>query len=663
VLGLLLAILVLPATVRAALDFLPLDQVRPGMKGIGRTVFSGGRIEDFGVEVVDVMRGTRPKGNLILFRGTGEVLQHTGIIAGMSGSPVYIDGKLVGAIAFAYPFVKDPIGGITPIEEMLELDRYPLPDAKDVGGMESGPAGNTESGAAPGAAPTGRQKRAADKDHRAGDDPTGTARGAGNAAAFAALWSTFIRSDDAPPPGARPGETAFAVAVGMVPPAMSGLEADGLGGDLRPLPVPLAFAGWEPAVVDAARDATGKAGFLAAETARPSAEEDVTRAAADASPREPAILEPGSAVAVELVGGDATIAAIGTVTALDGNRVYAFGHPMVQGGPVAFPMFGARIHSVMPSLQVSFKMGSPTVALGGVWQDRRPGVLGLLGAVPPTIPVRVRITVPGRADETYRYQIARDPILSPMLLPWTISNSYQHAGWVQGETTARAEVEVRFDGGRMVRRRDLVISDAPALALGGSCALPAMLLLTNPFQRVRLDSLSVRVTAEPGHAAAEVTRLRCNRFRAAPGDTLQIEITLQPWRGPETRRTAQFIVPPGWEGKRVRVTVAGTSELLDLDRDRAPGKWSPRNLDDLLRMMEALPPAGNLLLRVSSRDPGALVRGQELPGLPGSLLLAGSEPGEAASMRPAVGTVLEERTIETPWSISGRESVEVEITR
>ena len=81
------------------------------------------------------------RGDLILFRGSGEVLEHAGIIAGMSGSPVYIDGKLVGAVAFAYPFVKDPIGGITPIEEMLELDRYPLPDAKDVDAMESGPAG------------------------------------------------------------------------------------------------------------------------------------------------------------------------------------------------------------------------------------------------------------------------------------------------------------------------------------------------------------------------------------------------------------------------------------------------------------------------------------------------------------------------------------------
>lgn len=676
---------------RAALDILPLDQVRPGMHGIGRTVFSGDLIEEFGVEVVDVIRGTRPKGSLILFRGTGETLLHAGIIAGMSGSPVYIDGKLAGAVAFAYPFVKDPIGGITPIEEMLELDRYPLPDAKDIEAMESGPQGNAGSpgprpgwGAVPhggplplggtaGAAAKGPGKRVGDIDVPTGGDPTdgdptdgdptAQARAAGSAAGFATLWSAFTRDDDAPR-GGTPHETALAITPrmalftsGMASPIMSEVEAYGARVGLSPLPTPLAFTGWTSALLDAARGPAGTAGFLAMEAATPLAGEN------GASPGESAILQPGSAIALELVGGDATIAAIGTVTAVDGDRVYAFGHPMVQGGPVAFPMFGARIHTVMPSLQVSFKMGSPTKAMGGVWQDRRSGVLGLLGAVPPTIPVRVRISLPGRADEIYRYRVVRDPILSPMLLPWTVSNSYQHSGWLQGETTARAEVEVYFDGGRTVRRRDLLVTDAPALGLGGGAVLPASLLLTNPYQRVRLDSLSVRITAEPGHAAAEVIRLRCMPRRVAPGDTMRVEVTLQLWRGSLTTRTERFVVPAGWEGKRLRVTAAGTGEFLEWDRDRAPGKWSPRDLTDLVRMVETLPSAGSLVLRVSSRDAGALVRGRELPGLPNSLLLAGSESGDAASIRPAAGTVLDERVVDTPWNITGRETAEVEIMR
>jgi hypothetical protein len=193
--------------------------------------------------------------------------------------------------------------------------------------------------------------------------------------------------------------------------------------------------------------------------------------------------------------------------------------------------------------------------------------------------------------------------------------------------------------------------------------MPAALLLTNPYERVRLDSMTVRVTAEPGHAAAEVRKIRCSPRRAAPGETVEAVVTLQPWRGPAVTRTAHFVIPPGWEGKRLRVTAAGTGEMLEWDRDRAPGKWSPRDLADLLRMVEELPSSGSLVLRVSSREPGALVRGRELPGLPASILRAGSEPGAAASIRPAAGTVLDEQLIDTPWEISGRESAEVEVTR
>ncbi len=100
--------------------FLPPSEVIPGMRGIARTVFAGNEAQEFPVELLGVLSGTRPKGDLILFRALGDTLARTGVVAGMSGSPVYVDGRLVGAIAFSYPFSKEPIGMITPIGEMLE---------------------------------------------------------------------------------------------------------------------------------------------------------------------------------------------------------------------------------------------------------------------------------------------------------------------------------------------------------------------------------------------------------------------------------------------------------------------------------------------------------------------------------------------------------------
>ena len=115
------AVLVFSAVLSAQTQFLPLKQIRAGMHGIGRTVFSGNRIDEFQVEILGVLENIGPKESLILARLSGGPLEHTGVMQGMSGSPVYIDGKLIGAVAMAFPFSKDPIAGIRPIEDMLRV--------------------------------------------------------------------------------------------------------------------------------------------------------------------------------------------------------------------------------------------------------------------------------------------------------------------------------------------------------------------------------------------------------------------------------------------------------------------------------------------------------------------------------------------------------------
>ena len=103
----------------AAVAFFPLQDVKAGMRGVGKTVFSGDRIEDFQVEILGVLENIGPSQSLILARLSGGPLAKTGVMQGMSGSPVYIDGKLVGAVAMAFPFSKEPIAGIRPIDDML----------------------------------------------------------------------------------------------------------------------------------------------------------------------------------------------------------------------------------------------------------------------------------------------------------------------------------------------------------------------------------------------------------------------------------------------------------------------------------------------------------------------------------------------------------------
>src|SRR5262245_13927020 len=101
--------------------FMSVDEVRPGMKGIGKTVFQGTRIEEFDVELLGVLKNFAPKQDMVLARLSGGPLAKTGVIAGMSGSPVYVDGKLLGAVAFSFPYATEPIAGIQPIQQMLGL--------------------------------------------------------------------------------------------------------------------------------------------------------------------------------------------------------------------------------------------------------------------------------------------------------------------------------------------------------------------------------------------------------------------------------------------------------------------------------------------------------------------------------------------------------------
>ena len=113
--------LALAATIHAAPAIFPLKDIRAGQHGIGRTVFSGTRVEEFDVEILGVLENLGPKESIILGRLKGGPLEHTGVMQGMSGSPVYIDGKLAGAVALSFPFSKDPIAGIRPIEDMLRV--------------------------------------------------------------------------------------------------------------------------------------------------------------------------------------------------------------------------------------------------------------------------------------------------------------------------------------------------------------------------------------------------------------------------------------------------------------------------------------------------------------------------------------------------------------
>src|SRR5438477_1395730 len=355
----------------AATPQMAVEEVRPGMVGLGRTVFDGTRVEEFKVHVLGVLQNIiGPHRNLILAKLEGGPLAHTGVIAGMSGSPVYIDGKLVGAVSYALgAFSKEPIAGITPIAEMTDAASF------------------NES------RPTAARVRV--------EFPL-TRESLIGAFRKALAWNR--------PFADRSGDTHLLGASGV-----AGVGGDQLGSLLRPIATPLVMSGFEPELGDTLASAFQAQGF-------------VPMGSAATGPRagEMAYEGPhklGDALGVMFVTGDLRLGGTGTVTHLDGDRVYAFGHPMYNLGPTEFPMTRAYVYTVLPSLFSSLKLSSTGEIIGTFLQDRATAIAGRLGPGPHLIPITLTLESDRSSKRTFHFGVVNDQLFTPLMTFVSIQNT------------------------------------------------------------------------------------------------------------------------------------------------------------------------------------------------------------------------------------------------
>src|SRR6185369_17048600 len=343
-----------------------LEDIRPGMKGTARTVFSGTETEEFGVEVLGVLPGfPGPRQSAIIARLTGANVEKTGVFAGMSGSPVWIDGKLVGAIAFSFPFSKEPIAGITPIKQMIDL-------------FDKGSENNTKP-----------------KEPRA--------------VSFSQLAATDFK-----PNLPKPEVSSISL---MAPVSAGSPLIPLLGQQMTPIATPLVFSGISQESLSTFAPQLMANGLLPVSGAGGSA--PITPMGSVDEKNFP----PGSSISVQLVRGDYSLAASGTVTLRDGDRIYAFGHPFLSLGSSDMPMTECSVVTVVPNVNNSFKLAVPGQMVGSISQDRASGIFGLLKQEPKMIPVKVNLHTSRDRTESYSYEIANDTFLTPLLLNITVFNT------------------------------------------------------------------------------------------------------------------------------------------------------------------------------------------------------------------------------------------------
>ncbi len=594
-------VLVAGAGLPAQSTYLPIADIRPGMVGIGRTVFEGDRLDEFKVQIIGVLHNEiGPRRDLILAKLEGGPLAHTGVIAGMSGSPVYVNGRLIGAVSYSLgEFATEPIAGITPISEMIEAATLP--------------------------AIRPRVARA--------DLPT--------PATPEAVLASLRKSLTALQP--------FADSPSDVRPSAAGISA-GLGPLLRPIATPIAMSGFSG---DGGRAGTffRDMGFLpvsagAAQTAL-------------VSETSPAPLRPGDAVGVALLNGDLSLGATGTVTEVDGNRVYAFGHPFYGLGPTQFPMTRAHVLTVLPSLQSSTKIASPGTVVGTIQQDRATTIAGTLGDGPPLIPLTINLKSERGTRKAFTMGMVNDQLLTPLIAYSAINEvltSYERQNGtasfaIHGTATVKKYGQIAFE--------DLFSGDQPSAAASAYVVAPINFVLKNSFEDVDLEGVTLDIDASEQPRSAVLERAWIDGSRPKAGTTVPLKVLLRTYRGDQVTLSVPIQLPANASGS-VSVMISDAARLTQWEnRELQVQPAQTRGLPQMMRVLNDTRRNNRLYVRLVTRDGGAVVKGESLSALPPSVLAvleADRDSGNYRSLQSALQGAWE---IPTDYAVTGSRTLEI----
>lgn len=537
------------------MTFMPVADVKPGMIGTGRTVYAGETLEDFQVQIIATLNNVvAPGRQLILVKLLGARLANTGVIAGMSGSPVYIDGKLVGAVSYALgQFPKEPIAGITPIAEMIA----------DV----DSPASRT----------------------RAASSDLALPKSATAADVFAALRRLMDRA--AAPLSAIPASVVADANLG--------------GAVLRPIGLALSMRGFDAALADDLGSALGASPRSTETTARPQAPQAAT-----------ATLRPGDPLGVSLLRGDFEMGATGTVTYVDGTRVYAFGHPFLALGPTQMAMTGARVYTVLPSLSSSMKIADLGPAIGVISQDRATAVGGNLGAAPHELDVTLKLVNGAATPRAFAFHIAHDPAMTPLFAYVSILNvltSYQRQ---TGVLTVGVTGTASFGQDGRIAIDDLFSGDQALVGVANTVLGPLSAMMTNDLGTALPDALDLTLTVSEAQSGFTIERAWLDTTHPRYGGTHTLHVMLRNYRGQTETRSMPVTMPAsGPAAVTLLVSDAPTLAALE-DKELDPN--AAKTIADLVSGLNRIRRNNRLYVRLLTSTPGIVIAGRAQPGLPGS---------------------------------------------
>jgi len=577
----LVVILIVASNVFAQTPIFPLSEIRAGQHGIGKTVFSGNKIEEFQVEILGVLENLGPKQSVILARLSGGPLAKTGVMQGMSGSPVYIDGRLVGAVALAFSFATEPIAGIRPIEEMLAVSTQPANQA-----------------------------------------PVAVRRSKKN--------------------------------VAFQPTA--GTSSNSLATNLMEIATPVSFSGFTSATLD----------HFAPELKKLGLEPRQGISSGGRLPSKlgnPDLLRPGDMISVDLLSGDLSIGAEGTVTEVDGKKIYAFGHRFLSVGETELPFARAEVLTLLPNLAASFKISTARQWMGTITQDRSTSIYGELGRKADTVPIAVIMKDGQRAPISYHMQMVNDRVLTPFIVQMAVYSAIDATERTLGLATYSLRGAVEFQPGVPPLRLDNAYAgdfNVPLQASSGVSS-PLAYLMSAGFDALKIKNISLEIQASERKRLLQIDQITASRKDVHPGQPVDLTVTFTEENGVEAEKTVRYTVPVGAPYGTLNFTVsdASYSNLLDYQQLASTVLKSPTQV---VSFLNELRPNTNAYVRVWRTDPAYQVQGEDLPDPPPSLGLILAKAQAAQGTWFARGSKIDELLIETGnVVVTGSKNVSVEV--
>ncbi len=315
-------------------------------------------------------------------------------------------------------------------------------------------------------------------------------------------------------------------------------------------------------------------------------------------------LVPGSAISVQLLRGDVTIGAVGTLTAVEGARVLAFGHPLLGQGAVTLALAPARVTAIVASDTVPFKLvNSGRSVLGSIRQDRPAAIAGSLGAGPAMIPVSLTITGVG-PNLTHHLEVVPDGRMYAPLVASATLELLDRALSRRGAGFAEVAWDLTLASGERVTLLDQVdAEDDVALAAARLSGAPLALLADNAFRTPGLSRVALNVRLSLRRNAADIADVVAENPRVLPGEPLVAHLRLQPYRREAEVKTLTIALPEDVTGE-LTLTVRGAQEPVgDADEPPDPEK-EPRSFAELLDALRTRPQASEVIVELPDPNGG-----------------------------------------------------------